>query len=123
MNSTGNWKRDRGTGSGKANAKRLARSVKAGSGGWGAEELERRVLLLGASAALGDPVTTPTRGGPVQVVLADMNQDGKLDAVTADNTGHVAGVFLNNAGQLPAEAWTAFAERPMAVGVADVMGY
>src|SRR5689334_15668488 len=123
MNSTRNSKRDRGTGARKLNGKRAARSAGAGFGGWGAEELERRVLLSAAIAALGNPITTPTGGGPAQVVLADRNGDGKLDAVQVDETGGAVGISLNSGGRLTGEGWGARAGAPMGVVVADVMSY
>jgi hypothetical protein len=62
-------------------------------GPWGRprlEALEERNLL-----SFSGPTYYPTGGGPFAVAVADFNNDGKLDLVTADGQGRVH-VFLGN---------------------------
>jgi hypothetical protein len=47
---------------------------------------------------LGDPISVPTAGGPVKAVLADMNEDGRLDVVVGNSKSNSVSVYLNRTG-------------------------
>ncbi len=46
--------------------------------------------------ALGTPVNIAHTGGPISLVLGDMNNDARPDLVVANNTGNSVSVLLNN---------------------------
>src|SRR6476469_1767405 len=73
-----------------------SRTVRTWIGGSEVEGLERRVLLSAAIAALGNQQTFLSGPNPLAVALGDVNRDGKLDAVVANNTGDTINVLLND---------------------------
>ena len=88
-----------------------------------AEELERRVLLSAAIAALGNQQTFLSGQDPRAVALVDVNRDGKLDAVVANTTGNTISVLMNDGtGQYPGSQTFAAGSAPFAVTVGDVNG-
>ncbi|HSZ57078.1 MAG TPA: VCBS repeat-containing protein, partial [Tepidisphaeraceae bacterium] len=50
------------------------------------EGLERRVLLSSAIAAFNPQQAFPTGTNPLALAVADVNRDGKLDLIVANNT-------------------------------------
>src|SRR5579859_7550864 len=99
-------------------SKHAVGTVRRWVGGWKPEELERRVLLSAAIAALGNEQTFLSGANPHAVALADLNRDGKLDAVVANNTGDTVSALLNDGtGQYPGKQTFAAGSLPIAVAV------
>lgn len=86
-------------------------------------------LLAGtaqAQALLFAPVVTyPAGNGPRNLAVADVNNDGKADVLTANQSGSTVGVLLGNGNgtfQAVATYSTGAASNPADIAVADVNG-
>jgi hypothetical protein len=87
------------------------------------EGLERRVLLSSAIAAFNPQQAFPTGTNPLALAVADVNRDGKLDLIVANNTDGNVGVLLGDGtGPFLNQATFASGPTPIAVAVADVNG-
>ncbi|HSZ57290.1 MAG TPA: FG-GAP-like repeat-containing protein, partial [Tepidisphaeraceae bacterium] len=87
------------------------------------EALERRVLLSSAIAAFNAQQAFPTGTNPLSLAVADVNRDGKLDLIVANNTDGNVGVLLGDGtGSFLNQATFASGPTPIAVAVADVNG-
>jgi hypothetical protein len=87
------------------------------------EALERRVLLSSAIAAFNAQQAFPTGTNPLSLAVADVNRDGKLDLIVANNTDGNVGVLLGDGtGSFLNQMTFASGPTPIAVAVADVNG-
>src|SRR5579863_1938652 len=85
------------------------------------EGLERRLLLSNAIAAFGAQQTFATGANPRSVAIADVNSDGKADAVVANSTSNTVGLLLGNGnGTYQAQQTFAVGSNPFSVAVSDV---
>jgi hypothetical protein len=85
-------------------------------------------VLLGNGAGgftLQATLSTGTGSGPYSVAIADVNGDGKLDALTANRNSSTLGVLLGNGAggfTLRATPSTGANSYPLSVAIADVNG-
>src|SRR5579859_4077106 len=82
------------------------------------EALEDRTL----PAIFLSPVSSVIGAAPVAVAVADLNGDGKLDAVTANADSNTISVAINNGGTFATPMTLAAGNGPSAVAVADFNG-
>jgi hypothetical protein len=82
------------------------------------EAMEERTLLSFAS-----PVTLAAQSRPAAIVVVDLNGDGKLDLVTANNNSASISVFLNNGdGTFRAPVNYQVHSQPMSIATGDFNG-
>jgi hypothetical protein len=87
------------------------------------EGLERRVLLSTAIAAFNPQQVFPAGTNPLSLAVADVNRDGKLDLIVANNTDGNVGVLMGDGtGSFLNQMTFASGPTPIAVAVADVNG-
>jgi hypothetical protein len=87
------------------------------------EAMERRLLLASAIAAFHPQHVFPIGTNPLALAVADVNRDGKLDLVVANNTDGNVGVLLGNGtGSFLNQQTFASGPTPIALAVADVNG-
>ena len=90
----------------------------------GAASAEVAVLLGSGTGTFGAPILTATNTTPPQLVIADLNGDGKPDLVLADCCGLSEASFLagNGDGTFQPEAQFPSGPNPLGVAVADFYG-
>jgi hypothetical protein len=85
-------------------------------------------VLLGDGAGgftLQNAISTGANSGPYNIATADVNGDGKLDALTTNYSGITLGVLLGNGAggfALQATPSTGASGRPIGLAIADING-
>ena len=81
------------------------------------------MLLSSAIATFSAQQTFGTSNNPASLVIADMNSDGKLDAIVANTNSNNVGILLGNGnGTFQTQQTFAVGSHPPCVAVADVNG-
>ena len=82
------------------------------------------ILLGKGDGTFGAPTLTPIATAPPQIVLTDLNGDGKLDAVMTDCCGLAEASFLlgNGDGTFQAEVHFPSGPNPVGIAAADFSG-
>jgi uncharacterized protein (TIGR03437 family) len=90
----------------------------------GAASSQVAVLLGSGTGTFGAPILTATNTSPPQLVIADLNGDGKPDLVLADCCGLSEASYLagNGDGTFQPEAQFPSGPNPLGVAVADFYG-
>lgn len=90
----------------------------------GAASSEVAVLLGSGTGSFGAPILTATKTAPPQLVIADLNGDGKPDLILADCCGLAEASYLagNGDGTFQPEMQFLSGPNPLGVAVADFYG-